>query len=75
MLDRHERFVIRSTGDDSSSTGRMQPERGRAGRECRLRYPARIVKIEDGKEKTYDLRYGVEPIRLAGRRSSYTWWL
>jgi len=37
------------------------------GARCRLRYPARIVKIEDGKEKTYDLRYGVEPIRLAGR--------
>ena len=28
---------------------------------------ARIIKLQDGQEKTYDLRYGVEPIRLVGR--------
>jgi hypothetical protein len=37
-----------------------------AGR-CRLRHQARIIKIQDGQEKTYELRYGAEPIRLPGR--------
>jgi hypothetical protein len=37
------------------------------GARCRLRYQARVVKIQDGQEKTYNLRYGVEPIRLVGR--------
>ena len=32
-----------------------------------LCYQARILKSQDGREKTYALRYGVEPIRLAGR--------
>ncbi len=54
LLDRHQRFVIRSTGK-------------RFGAKCRLRYQARVVKIQNGQEKTYDLTYGVEPIRLVGR--------
>jgi len=37
-----------------------------AGR-CRLTHKARIVKIQDGKEKAYDLRYGCVPIRLPER--------
>ena len=37
-----------------------------AGR-CRLRHQARIVKIQDGQERTYELRYGAEPIHLPGR--------
>jgi hypothetical protein len=68
LLDRHERFVIRSTGKrfvvDRKNIKRSVAE---LGARCRLRYQARIVKIEDGQEKTYDLRYGVEPIRLVGR--------
>jgi Transposase DDE domain len=68
LLDRGERFVIRSTGKrfvvDRKNIKRSVAE---LGARCRLRYPARIVKIQDGQEKTYDLRYGVEPIRLVGR--------
>lgn len=68
LLDRHERFVIRSTGKrfviDRKNMKRSVAE---LGAKCRLRYQARIVKIQDGQEKTWDLRYGVEPIRLAGR--------
>ena len=68
LLDRHERFVIRSTGKrfviDRKNVKRSVAE---LGAQCRLRYQARIIKIEDGQEKTYDLRYGVEPIRLPGR--------
>jgi hypothetical protein len=68
LLDRQERFVIRSTGkrlvSDRKHVKRSVSE---LGARCRLRYQARIMKIQDGREKTYDLRYGVEPIRLAGR--------
>jgi hypothetical protein len=68
LLDRQERFVIRSTGKrcvvDRKNIKRSVSE---LGARCRLRYQARIIKLQDGQEKTYDLRYGVEPIRLLGR--------
>jgi hypothetical protein len=68
LLDRHERFVIRSTGRrfvvDRKNIKRSVAE---LGARCRLRHSARIVKIQDGQEKIYDLRYGVERIRLLGR--------
>jgi len=68
LLERQERFVIRSTGKrfvvDRKNLKRSVAE---LGVKCRLRYQARIIKIQDGQEKTYDLRYGVEPIRLVGR--------
>ena len=68
LLDRHERFVIRSTGKrfvrDRKNVKRSVAE---VGARCRLRHQARVIKIQDGQEKTYDLRYGVEPIRLVGR--------
>jgi len=68
LLERGERFVIRSTGKRSVIDRRQL--RGSvaevAGR-CRLRHRARIIKIQDGEEKTYALRYGVEPIRLPER--------
>jgi hypothetical protein len=68
LLDRGERFVIRSTGQRSVIDRRQL--RGSvaevAGR-CRLRHQARIIKIRDGEEKTYELRYGVAPIRLPDR--------
>jgi hypothetical protein len=68
LLDRGERFVIRSTGtrtviDRRKRQGSVAEVAGR----CRLRQQARIIKIQDGKEKVYDLRYGAEPIRLPGR--------
>lgn len=68
LLERHERFVIRSTGQrfvaDRKNVKRSLAE---IGAKCRLRHQARIVKIQDGQEKTYALRYGVEPVRLLGR--------
>ena len=72
LLDRQERFVIRSTGKrfvvDRKNIKRSVSE---LGARCRLRYQARIIKVQDGQEKTYDLRYGVEPIRLVGRDRCY----
>jgi Transposase DDE domain len=68
LLDRQERFVIRSTGKrfvvDRKKIKRSVAE---LGARCRLRHQARIIQIQDGQEKTYDLHYGVERIRLVGR--------
>jgi len=68
LLDRRERFVIRSTGKrlviDRKHIKRSVAE---LGARCRLPHQARIIKIQDGQEKIYDLRYGVEAIRLVGR--------
>ena len=68
LLNRGERFVIRSTGtrtviDRRKLQGGVAEVAGR----CRLRHQARILKTQDGKEKVYDLRYGAEPIHLPGR--------
>ncbi len=68
LLDRGQRFVIRSTGkrtviDRRKLRGSVAEVAGR----CRLRHQARIIKIQDGKEKVYELRYGAVPIRLPGR--------
>ncbi len=68
LLERRERFVVRSEGQRSGVN-----RRGRKvtvhhlGACCRLRYQARVIKIEDGQERVYELRYGDEPIRLPGR--------
>jgi len=68
LLERRERFVIRSTGQ------RLVLDRWRhrvtihhLSARCRLRYQAKIIKIENGQEKVYQLRYGAEPFRLPGR--------
>jgi len=68
LLDREQRFVIRSTGkrtviDRKGLQGSVAEVAGR----CRLRHQARIVKIQDGQEKIYELRYGTVPIRLPDR--------
>lgn len=34
---------------------------------CRLTHKARVVKLQDGQEKVYELRYGAVPIHLPGR--------
>jgi len=68
LLERRERFVIRSVGQRSVVNRRRKKvtvHHLAAG--CRLRYQARVVKIEKGEEKVYELRYGAEPIRLPGR--------
>ncbi len=68
LLDRGERFVIRSTGTRTVIDRRkLQGSVAEVAGRCRLRHKARIIKIQDGKEKVYDLRYGAEPIHLLGR--------
>lgn len=68
LLDKGLRFVIRAVGERM-----VRDRRGRlrslaevaAG--CRMRHQARVVKIDKGQEKTYDLHYGAEPFHLVGR--------
>jgi hypothetical protein len=68
LLEKKERFVIRSTGQRSViNRQRQRMIVHRLSARCRLRYQARIVWIENGQEKFYELRYGAEPIRLPGR--------
>jgi len=68
LLDRGERFVIRSTGKRTVIDRRkLQGSVAEVAGRCRLRHQARVIKIQDGKEKAYDLRYGAESIRLPGR--------
>jgi hypothetical protein len=67
LLDRGERFVIRSTGKRTViDRRRLQGSVAEVAGRCRLRHQARIIKIQDGQEKTYELRYGAEPIGLPG---------
>ena len=68
LLDRGERFVIRSTGQRSVIDRRhLRGSVAEVAGRCRWRYRARIIKIQDGQEKSLELRYGAEPIRLPGR--------
>jgi len=69
LLDRQQRFVIRCTGK-RTVVGPYHLERSVAefAAKCKLRHRARVIKIQDGKEKICDLRYGVEQVRLAGRK-------
>jgi hypothetical protein len=68
LLERGERFVIRSTGKRTVIDRRkLQGSVAEVAGRCRLRHRARIIKIQDGKEKVYSLRYGAEPIRLPDR--------
>ena len=69
LLERGLRFVIRSTGKRT-----VVDRRGWLGtvREvatlCRRPFAAQIIRIEDGKEKLYQLQYGAERIQLPGRK-------
>jgi len=68
LLDRGERFVIRSTGKRTViDRRRLQGSVAEVAGRCRLRHQARIIRIQDGQEKIHELRYGAEPIHLPGR--------
>lgn len=68
LLDKGLRFVIRAVGDRMvrDRRGRLR-SMAEVAAGCRLRHQARVVKIDKGQEKSYELHYGAEPIRLVGR--------
>jgi hypothetical protein len=68
LLDRQERFVIVPPGSGSSSTAPSDMERGGVGRPVVGCASGAHHQIQDGQETTYELRYGVEPIRMVGRQ-------
>jgi hypothetical protein len=68
LLERGLRFVIRSTGKRTVIDRRhFQHSVRELAARCRLTFAAKVIRIEDGKEKVYPLRYGAEPICLPGR--------
>jgi hypothetical protein len=69
LLDRQQRFVIRSTGK-RFVIGPYHLERSVAGfaAKCHLRHRAQVIRSRDGKERTTRLRFGVERVRLPGRK-------
>ncbi|MGC9225038.1 MAG: hypothetical protein ACP5E2_14035 [Terracidiphilus sp.] len=68
LMDKGMRFVIRAVGDRMvrDRRGRLRSIAELAAR-CRLRHQARVVKIDKGQEKSYELHYGAELFRLVGR--------
>ena len=57
LLDKGLRFVIRSTGERTVIDRRGRPRRvAEVAVRCRLRHQARVVKIDKGQEKSYELR-------------------
>jgi len=73
LLERGERFVIRSVGQRSViNRQRRKVTVHHLGACCRLRYQARVIKIEKGQEQVYQLHYGAEPFRLPGQEEALT---
>lgn len=71
LLERRERFVIRSTGKRTVFDRHYRHiSVQQLGAHCRLRHQAKIVKIENGQEKILQLRYGAEPFYLPGRKEA-----
>ena len=68
LLDKGLRFVIRSTGERTvvDRRGRLRSV-AEVALGCPLRHQARVVKIDKGQEKSYELHYGAEPIHLPKR--------
>ena len=67
LLEKEPRCGSRFTGQRSGIHRQQRRTVHRRSVRGRLRDPARIVSIENGPEKRYELRYGAEPIRRPGR--------
>jgi Transposase DDE domain len=67
LLERQLRFVIRSTGRRTViDRRRLKGTVAEVAGGCRLTHSAKVIRIEDGKEKVHQLRYGAERVRLPG---------
>ena len=75
LLDRGERFVIRSTGKRTViDLRKLQGSVAEVAGRCRLRHQARIIKIQDGKEKVYDRRLAPSRFACRAEPSNSGWW-
>jgi hypothetical protein len=69
LLERGLRFVMRCTGKRTVIDRRhLQGTVKEVAARCPLTFAAKVIRIEEGKEKVYPLRYGAEPIRLPVRK-------
>ena len=68
LLNRAARFVIRSAGTRTVVNRKgLKGSVAEVASRCRLPHQARVIRIQDGEEKVFELRYGAEPLRLPGR--------
>lgn len=67
MLDRSLKFLFRLVGDRDLIVGHHRQLAEQWAVSCPCPYAETIVKIEDGKEKTYPITFGYREVRLPGR--------
>jgi hypothetical protein len=70
LLERGSRFLVRLVGNRHLIYGRSKVLASDIAESCPCAYSKTIVKIEDGKEKVYDLEFGYRNVYLPGRRES-----
>ncbi|MCX7020004.1 MAG: hypothetical protein NTY46_13660, partial [Candidatus Sumerlaeota bacterium] len=71
FLDRKMRFIVRLVGDrDLKFRGRLRKADNLA-RGCPVRYAERLVREENGKERSLHLEYGFRRVRLPGREEMF----
>ena len=71
FLDRKMRFIVRLVGDrDLKFRGRLRKAEDLA-RGCPVRYAERLVREENGKERSLHLEYGFRRVRLPGREEMF----
>ena len=71
FLDRKMRFIVRLVGDrDLMFRGRLRKAEDLA-RGCPVRYAERLVREENGKERSLHLEYGFRRVRLPGREEIF----
>lgn len=67
MLRGRHRFLIRLIGHRNLICGKTIKLAREIAKECPCPYAETIVKVEDGKEKVYHLKFGYRDVRLPGR--------
>jgi len=71
FLDRKMRFIVRLVGDrDLKFRGRLRKAEDLA-HGCPVRYAERLVREENGKERSLHLEYGFRRVRLPGREEIF----
>lgn len=67
LLDKQARFLFRLVGNRNLIYNRKTMLAQDVARGCPCRHAKTIVRIEDGKERTYTLRFGFRNVKLPGR--------
>lgn len=70
MLQKGYRFLIRLVGSRYVQCGSREVIAEELAKDCPLPYGKTIVKVEDGKEKAYQLAFGYRNVRLPGNEAT-----